>query len=1514
MIGSAVAKPKKRTFKSLAMRNFGAYITTACMLLSSLMGTAQWTDISPGIPGDLNGVWFTSDLYGYTVGTTGIYHTTDGGAIWNRVDVTSSTPDSIDYENTSFNCVFEDGGYWYAAGTETVSGDAIIFVGQTFTDWSMSYKTNNTTAFNGLGTMWIGIGAAGNNGIVRMSDDDGATWTDVPTAETADLYTIDNNGSEVYIGGENVVLRNPNITSSVFSDIEWFTMNDLHMAGSTVYSINYNSINIGSFSGWTTNTNYPGILDATCLDHGGSGQWIIGSDDGVFVSQNTGPIYWEFQPSSDNYSLNDVHADWSGVAYGVGDGGLIIKSMDFAQGSTPYFDVAGPYGGCVDTLLTFTVDGEPGHSYIWKVDGTPVSNAMAYDTAFATAGTYVLTLVVDNGTLADSLVRNLTVVELPDVSLNYTIEDTLLCKIGESDITVHLSEADVMYTLIRLPDMVVIDTETGNGADAIMNTGTITDSTYYLIQASNINADCEHYFLDTLLVGVEKTRANFTPGFINAETNELTTFFNNSIQAATFDWDFVTGSPLTSTLPEPKVSFTNLGITSGIRLIATSQYGCIDTVYKDGPNVFDAAAAYDEMWALNHFTTDNWNWGNSITTDDDGNIYSVGECGDCDYKTKHGVQVSPTISGGYIAMHDKNGVLKWLALTKAGYAEEIEIDSEGNLVISHENNGYIATPDGDSTQLYGRGMVKLDTNGNFIWNVRMSTLYDNKIGLDPLDNVYLTAKVNGSTLDITTASGNVFNLAEPPGGGLTSCLTKFTKNGELIWNTFMFAPDYDFTPNDLAVDLEGKATIVGNYSGDLDLHHVGGGMTTLIHPGGGQDPVIIKYDSSGVSDWAHGMPSASPSIKAYRVDTDRNGNSYTLFTEMSQSFFPSTSGGMDSLDSDSYALVSYDPDGNYRWSSGYINQWMNSNHTAINQLYCDERGYVYTAGWNLCADTSYFTSTDNQQVWDLTTPNEGPLFFLQYDTNGVIQQLAYEAGLGLASPNIAGESRVLDLTVDNDRNLIFSGALRLFIGQTQGFLMAGDTLHTEDTSPTLVKLGASMGLYSDSIVVYGSGIYCAGSSIDVPFFVPSTVSFNPGNKFYLELSDVTGSFATPVVLDSLITTNSADTITGIIPGSTIAGNYKVRITTSDPVVIGNERAIQVIDLPAGIVQVDSICEGNSVLLTSTFGSNYAWTPTLGLTDPTIQTPTASPTATTTYAVSVDHLCGAVIDTFHVEVLTTSASTISDTTICDGDTIQLLSNIEHSPVWQPGVNISNQTVESPLVWPDVDMFYAVQSIYNPYGCRAYDTVWIYLAPSYLINENVTGCGPFYTFPDGTTSTVDVTHVSYLQSSIGCDSTIVSTLDITIIDTAISESAGILNAVIQPGMSYQWYNCTTGDQVVGSTGSSFNPTSSGSYAAILTMNGCVDTTTCITVTGIGSNHLEQTGFEFYPNPVNDRLNIVSPFEGGEKIIYQLFNSIGQLVYEEESSDQFLEIPTINLEHGTYVLQVSWNEEVGYFKVTK
>jgi hypothetical protein len=100
------------------------------------------------------------------------------------------------------------------------------------------------------------------------------------------------------------------------------------------------------------------------------------------------------------------------------------------------------------------------------------------------------------------------------------------------------------------------------------------------------------------------------------------------------------------------------------------------------------------------------------------------------------------------------------------------------------------------------------------------------------------------------------------------------------------------------------------------------------------------------------------------------------------------------------------------------------------------------------------------------------------------------------------------------------------------------------------------------------------------------------------------------------------------------------------------------------------------------------------------------------------------------------------------------------------------------------------------------------------------------------------------------------------------------VNQAGAAYQWIDCNNNNAPIsGATSQSFTPTTSGSYAVVVTLNGCSDTSACqtVTITGVDTQALSKQVFSIYPNPNRGALTIQST-KGG---IFELIDVTGKVI---------------------------------------
>ncbi len=227
------------------------------------------------------------------------------------------------------------------------------------------------------------------------------------------------------------------------------------------------------------------------------------------------------------------------------------------------------------------------------------------------------------------------------------------------------------------------------------------------------------------------------------------------------------------------------------------------------------------------------------------------------------------------------------------------------------------------------------------------------------------------------------------------------------------------------------------------------------------------------------------------------------------------------------------------------------------------------------------------------------------------------------------------------------------------------------------------------------------------------------------------------------------------------GTYQVRliITNSNGCSDTVIKTVIVNGLPPVniIASADSLCPGQptGIQLTASGASTYTWTPSTGLSCTNCANPQANPAITTTYIVTGTDTNGCTNNdtvTIHVKpkpVITASA----DTTICGGETLQLLVSGAGTYVWSPATGLSCTTCANPLATPSsTDTFTVIGT--NSYGCSDTDEVVVTVVPKPVVTA---GSNPTICNGD-TTLLVATGATSYLWSPAGtlscstCDSTL------------------------------------------------------------------------------------------------------------------------------------------------------------------
>lgn len=189
------------------------------------------------------------------------------------------------------------------------------------------------------------------------------------------------------------------------------------------------------------------------------------------------------------------------------------------------------------------------------------------------------------------------------------------------------------------------------------------------------------------------------------------------------------------------------------------------------------------------------------------------------------------------------------------------------------------------------------------------------------------------------------------------------------------------------------------------------------------------------------------------------------------------------------------------------------------------------------------------------------------------------------------------------------------------------------------------------------------------------------------------------------------------------------------------------------------------------------------------------------------------------------------------------------------------------------------------------------------EQITSCGPL-TWIDGVNYASDTTAAFVVSNSSGCDSIIYLSLVIPQVNDTIILSGDSLVAK-EASAAYQWVSCEEElNMVPGATARSYVPVLSGTYAVLLSKDGCVDTSNCIEFNVVGTSDMRSHSAPLvYPVPFSDRLHIKASAEYQVSGI-KLWNTQGVLVrnWQARSVSERETVLEVYVDPGAYIVELT------------
>ncbi len=704
------------------------------------------------------------------------------------------------------------------------------------------------------------------------------------------------------------------------------------------------------------------------------------------------------------------------------------------------------------------------------------------------------------------------------------------------------------------------------------------------------------------------------------------------------------------------------------------------------------------------------------------------------------------------------------------------------------------------------------------------------IQTDITGNVYVSGYFAG-TADFDPGPGMV-NLTAL--GGKEIFIAKYNPDGGLIWAKKIGSTS-DEIANALRLDADGNLYLIGSFQGGVDFDPNAG--TAFLTSSGSDDVFIAKYNASGVYQWAQKIGGTQSDIGS-ALELDEFGNLTITGLFRNQADFDPGAGSLSLTSnggSDAF-LARYTNAGTLIWA---INAGGTQDDAGAS-LQIDADDHIYLTGkFTGIADFNPSGITNALVSNGLTD-----LFLACYDASG---NYVWANGLG-GGVDDSGNA----LKIGPDGNLYLTGGFQGSVDFDPGAntaLLTG--LGDEDIVLACYDpnggayhwakaiVGASADRATDLQVTKSGDIYLTGHfSLDCSFEsgLPSaTLSSMGGRDMFIATYNLSGAF-----------------------------NGVIQIGGSND------------DSPNAIL----INEDGSLYLSGYFRGAVDF-------DPGANTATLTSTSFFDIFIAKYQVClqADVLQNPEVQIVCENSSAVFQVDAVNAVSYTWLISLDGAVTWTPipdtsttylGANTSTLSIPSASSAQNgLFLLVIAQS-----ACGLADTgiTVLQVRPDIFTSLNVQICqgGTFY-FPDGSSSDTSTTFVQTLQSYHGCDSSVTYVLTVLPVDTTVLLNGVTLTATGN-AEAIQWVECNNNyTPIPGATDSVFTPILDGVYAAILTQNGCVDTSACFTLI-IGETQESSFGAKFrvYPNPVLDRLQIdLGTYVSGETRL-QITDMLGKTIY--------------------------------------
>lgn len=349
------------------------------------------------------------------------------------------------------------------------------------------------------------------------------------------------------------------------------------------------------------------------------------------------------------------------------------------------------------------------------------------------------------------------------------------------------------------------------------------------------------------------------------------------------------------------------------------------------------------IWGT-YYGGNDWDMGGSCSVDASGNVYLSGRSSSSNNIASGGHQntIDELLNYGnaFLVKFNSAGVRQWA--TYYGFIDfsgrSCATDGSGNIYLSGEYwNG------GDGARVF---LVKFNSAGVFQWEQRLEGVATSGQGttggfctVDNSNNVYISGQTRALS---NIASGGHQNTH---GGGLDAFLIKYNSAGVKQWGTYYGGSGDEFTQGDhnsyVAIDNSDNVYLT---AGTTSTSGIASGGHQNAYGGGTYDAFLVKFNSSGVRQWAT-YYGGSDMEESYSCGTDALGYVYLGGFTMSNSNIATPGSHQSTYSFGDYFLVKFNSSGIRQWGTYYEGCGGNrgfsidtdgSNNVYIGGIACDD--------------------------------------------------------------------------------------------------------------------------------------------------------------------------------------------------------------------------------------------------------------------------------------------------------------------------------------------------------------------------------------------------------------------------------------------------------------------------------------------------------------------------------------------------------------------------------------------------